>query len=111
MFSSVAGERGRKPVVIYGAAKAGLTHYLEGLDHKFHDTGPARDLREARLRAHGHDRGLPAPPFAGEPDGVARDVVRAIDRGRPVVYAPGIWRLIMLVIRMLPRFVMRKIGF
>ena len=39
VFSSVAGERGRKPVILYGAAKAGLTHYLEGLDHKFHDKG------------------------------------------------------------------------
>jgi len=55
--------------------------------------------------------GLPTAPFAGEPEGVARDVVRAIDRGSPEVYAPGIWRMIMMVIRMLPRFVMRKIGF
>jgi short-subunit dehydrogenase len=55
--------------------------------------------------------GLPAPPFAGEPEGVARGVLRAIDRGTPVVYAPAIWRLVMAVIRMLPRFVMRKVGF
>ena len=34
-FSSVAGERGRKPVILYGAAKAGLSRYLEGLDHQF----------------------------------------------------------------------------
>ena len=39
VFSSVAGERGRKPVVLYGAAKAGLSRYLEGLDHKFHGAG------------------------------------------------------------------------
>ena len=39
VFSSVAGERGRKPVVLYGAAKAGLTRYLEGLDHKFRVNG------------------------------------------------------------------------
>ena len=51
------------------------------------------------------------PPFAGEPEAVAAQVLRAVDRGRPVVYAPGIWALIMLVIRLLPRFVMRKIGF
>jgi decaprenylphospho-beta-D-erythro-pentofuranosid-2-ulose 2-reductase len=38
-------------------------------------------------------------------------VVRAIDRGEPVVYVPGAWRWIMLVIRCLPRFVMRKVGF
>ena len=55
--------------------------------------------------------GLPVPPFAGEPEPVARRVVRAIDRGAPVVYAPGIWRWIMTAIRMLPRGVMRRIGF
>jgi short-subunit dehydrogenase len=111
VFSSVAGERGRKPVIIYGAAKAGLTHYLEGLDHKFHDKGLRVICVKPGFVRTGMTAGLPTPPFAGEADGVARDVVRAIDRGRPVVYSPAIWRVIMLVIRMLPRFVMRKIGF
>jgi hypothetical protein len=37
--------------------------------------------------------------------------VRAMDRNKPVLYAPSIWRLVMLVIRWLPRFVMRKIAF
>ena len=56
--------------------------------------------------------GLPAPPFAGEPEPVARRrAERAIDRGTPVVYAPAIWRWVMLVIRILPRFVMRRVGF
>jgi hypothetical protein len=55
--------------------------------------------------------GLKPPPFAGEPDRVARDVVRAMDRRRAVVYTPAIWALVMLVIRWLPRFVMRRIGF
>lgn len=39
VFSSVAGDRGRKPVVLYGAAKAGLSAYLEGVDHKFRARG------------------------------------------------------------------------
>lgn len=55
--------------------------------------------------------GLTPPPFAGEPDEVAARVVRAMDRGTPLVYAPPMWRLVMLVIRCLPRFVMRRIGF
>jgi hypothetical protein len=55
--------------------------------------------------------GLTPPPFAGEPDAVAKTVLKAIDRGKPVVYAPPIWRWIMFVIRYLPRFVMRKIKF
>jgi decaprenylphospho-beta-D-erythro-pentofuranosid-2-ulose 2-reductase len=111
VFSSVAGERGRKPVVLYGAAKAGLTRYLEGLDHKFRARGLRTICVKPGFVRTGMTEGLKAPPFAGEPDAVAAQVVRAIDRGRPVVYVPGIWGLIMLVIRLLPRFVMRKIGF
>jgi decaprenylphospho-beta-D-erythro-pentofuranosid-2-ulose 2-reductase len=111
VFSSVAGERGRKPVVLYGAAKAGLTRYLEGLDHKFRAQGLRTICVKPGFVRTGMTAGLKAPPFAGEPDAVAVQVVRAIDSGRPVVYAPGIWGLVMFVIRLLPRFVMRKIGF
>lgn len=111
VFSSVAGERGRKPVVIYGAGKAGLTRYLEGLDHKFR----ARGLEVITVKpgfvktsAVAH---LSPPPFAGEPEPVAARVLEAIDRGEPVVYAPFAWGPIMAVIRRLPRFVMRRVGF
>ncbi len=111
VFSSVAGERGRKPVILYGSAKAGLSHYLEGLDHKFH----ARGLRVVCVKPGfvktGMTAGLKPPPFAGEPAAVAKRVLRAMDRGRPVVYAPGAWRGIMTIIRLLPRAVMRRIGF
>jgi short-subunit dehydrogenase len=111
VFSSVAGERGRKPVVLYGASKAGLSAYLEGLDHKYREHG-LRTLcvKPGFVRTSMTD-GLPSPPFAGEPEAVARDVLQAIDRGKPVLYTPRIWALIMLVIRALPRFIMRRIGF
>jgi NAD(P)-dependent dehydrogenase (short-subunit alcohol dehydrogenase family) len=111
VFSSVAGDRGRKPVVLYGAAKAGLTHYLEGLDHKFHSQGLRVVCVKPGFVKTGMTSGLKPPPFAGEPDAVARDVVRAIDRGQPMVYTPGIWRLVMVAIRLLPRSVMRRIEF
>jgi decaprenylphospho-beta-D-erythro-pentofuranosid-2-ulose 2-reductase len=55
--------------------------------------------------------GLKTPPFAGEPDGVARDIVAAMDAKRAMIYTPAIWKLVMLVIKNLPRFVMRKIDF
>lgn len=111
VFSSVAGDRGRKPVVIYGASKAGLSHYLESLDHTYRAQGLVTVCVKPGFVKTGMTEGLKPPPFAGEPDAVARQVVRAIDRGTPLVYAPPIWRLIMLVIRHLPRAVMRKIGF
>jgi len=111
VFSSVAGERGRKPVVLYGATKAGLSAYLEGLDHKFHDQGLRTVCVKPGFVKTSMTEGLKPPPFAGEPEAVAIQVVKALGRGTPVVYAPSIWRLIMLVIRFLPRFVMRRLGF
>ena len=111
VFSSVAGDRGRKPVAIYGSAKAGLSIYLEALDHKFHAAGLAVLCVKPGFVKTAMTAGLKPPPFAGEPDQVARDVLRAMDKRQAVVYTPHIWALVMFVIRALPRFVMRKIGF
>lgn len=111
VFSSVAGDRARKPVILYGASKAGLSYYLEGLDHRYRADGLITVCVKPGFVKTGMTAGLDPPPFAGVPDAVARTVLRGIDKGKPVVYAPPIWALVMLVIRSLPRAVMRKIGF
>lgn len=111
VFSSVAGDRGRKPVVLYGAAKAGLSAYLEGLDHKYRAAGLRTVCVKPGFVKTGMTAGLRPPPFAGEPEPVARRVLKAIDRGEPLVYAPAPWRSIMWVVRALPREVMRRVGF
>src|SRR5690606_5638552 len=87
VWSSVAGDRGRKPVALYGASKAGLSHYLESLDHKFRAEGLRTICVKPGFVKTPMTEGLKAPPFAGTPEGVARQVVRAIDRGTPLVYA------------------------
>jgi len=111
VFSSVAGERGRRPNVLYGAAKAGLSRYLEGLDHRFHGQGLRVITVKPGFVHTAMTADLAPPPFAATPDAVARRVVRAIDRGTPVVYAPPIWRAVMLAVRSLPRAVMRRADF
>ena len=111
VLSSVAGDRGRKPVAIYGAGKAGLSTYLEAMDHKYHSAGLWVLCVKPGFVKTAMTAALKVPPFAGEPDGVARDIISAMDRKKALVYTPGIWRLVMLVIKHLPRFVMRKIEF
>lgn len=111
VFSSVAGDRGRKPVVLYGAAKAGLSAYLEGLDHKYRRQGLRVICVKPGFIRTSATAALKPPPLAANPEDVARVVLRGIDSGRPVVYAPPIWGWIMLIIRKLPRFVMRRVGF
>jgi short-subunit dehydrogenase len=55
--------------------------------------------------------GLPEPPFAADPEVVAQHVLRASERGRPVAYVPPIWRVVMAVVRALPRALMRRLRF
>jgi short-subunit dehydrogenase len=111
VFSSVAGDRSRKPTFIYGSAKAGLSAYLEGLDHKFRSQGLKTVCVKPGFVRTQMTEGHKVPPFAGEADDVAAVVLEAIDAGTPVVYAPPIWRAVMTVIKAMPRFVMRRVGF
>jgi short-subunit dehydrogenase len=111
VFGSVAGDRGRTPSYIYGSTKAGLHHYLEGLDHKYHRAGLHVVCVKPGFVRTPMTVGLDEPPFAGDPDHVARDVLRAIDRGTPVLYSPAVWRWIMFVVKRLPRAVMRRLDF
>jgi decaprenylphospho-beta-D-erythro-pentofuranosid-2-ulose 2-reductase len=111
VLGSVAGDRARKPVVLYGATKAGLAYYMEGLDLRYRDAGLRAVLVKPGFVRTGMTAGLPEPPFAADPDDVAPAIVRAIDRGTRQIYVPAIWRLLMLVIRWLPGAVMRRVKF
>jgi short-subunit dehydrogenase len=110
-FGSVAGDRARRSNYLYGASKAGLAVFLDGLDLAYRDRGVRVLCVKPGFVRTAMTAGLPVPPFAGEPEAVARDVVRAMDRGRHQIYAPRIWCWIMLVIRALPRAVLRRVRF
>lgn len=110
-FSSVAGDRPRRSNYLYGAAKAGLSAFLEGLGHAYADRGVKVVCARPGFVKTEMTAGLPVPPFAGEPDAVARTILTAMDAGRPVVYAPPVWRWIMLIIRALPSGLMRRLRF
>ena len=109
VFGSVAGDRGRRPVGLYGAAKAGLACYLEALDHRYRREGLQVVCVKPGFVKTSMTDGLRVPPFAGEPDRVAVDVLRAINRGTPVIYTPAAWRWILGSIRLMPRAVMRRV--
>jgi short-subunit dehydrogenase len=110
-FASVAGDRARRSNYLYGASKAGLAVFLDGLDLAYRERGVRVLCVKPGFVRTGMTAGLPVPPFAGEPDAVARQVVAALSDGPPQGYAPGQWRAIMLVIRALPRAVLRRAQF
>jgi len=110
LFGSVAGDRGRKSNYTYGAAKSLVATCAVGMQHRFAGTavrvvlikpGPTDTPMTAALKADGARLADVAQ--------VARDTVRAIDRGVPVAYVPGRWRWIMWVIRSLPRAIFNRL--
>jgi len=103
-ISSVAGDRGRRSNYAYGAAKAGLSAYLEGLAHRFAGTpvtvvSVRPGFVDTPMTAHVPKGG----PLWATPEQVAEDIERGIAKRRAVVYTPWFWWLIMLIIRNLPR--------
>jgi len=109
--SSVAGDRGRQSNYPYGSAKAGFTAYLSGLRQRLHAQGIGvltvkPGFVRTRMTAH-----LDLPPLVtGEPEEVARALVRAQEKGRNVIYVRGIWRPIMALIRLIPEVVFKRLG-
>lgn len=105
---SVAGDRGRRSNYIYGAAKAGLETFMAGLRHRLGPSGVTVITIKPGPVDTGMMWGLPGRRRAANPTSVGERIVRAIERRQPVVYVPWFWRWIMLVIRLLPEPVFRR---
>ena len=100
-ISSVAGDRGRQSNYLYGAPKAGLSAYLQGLRNRLHPAGiPVLTIKPGFVATRMTEgRVNPNSPLVAKPEKVARQIDRAIRRRQNVLYTPHIWRLIMAVVR------------
>lgn len=104
VISSVAGDRGRKSNYIYGSAKAGLNAFLSGVRNRLDRDGVQvlsilPGFVSTPMTAH-----LPQGPLFASPDAVARDILKAIQDRRDVLYTPWFWRPIMGLIRAVPEW-------
>jgi len=109
VLSSVAGDRGRKSNYIYGAAKAALDLFLQGLRLRLRAASVAvvtikPGFVDTPMTAH-----LPKNFLFAPPERVARDIHRAMTRGAAVVYTPWFWRYVMLLVRAIPDPLFRKL--
>jgi NAD(P)-dependent dehydrogenase (short-subunit alcohol dehydrogenase family) len=107
--SSVAGDRGRQSNYAYGAAKGGLALYMQGLSHSLAPLGArAVAVKPGFVDTPMTDGMKKGGALWASPEKIGRIIRRAADRGGPIQYAPGIWRMIMMVIRSVPSFVFHK---
>ena len=103
VIGSVAGDRGRRANYIYGAAKAGLAALVEGIAHRFADKGPRAVLIKPGPTVTPMTEGMDRKGLLwAKPEQIALIAYNRSKRGGPIAYAPGFWRLIMLIIRHLP---------
>lgn len=109
VIGSVAGDRGRAYNYSYGASKALLETYVQGLQQRFGSSPVAVCLIKP---------GPTATPMTAthvgkkaEPKAVAKIIVAGLKAKRRVIYAPGIWRLVMFVVRLIPFTIFKRLKF
>lgn len=111
VISSVAGERGRPSNYVYGAAKAMVTAFCEGLRARLFKVGVHVLVIKPGFVATAMTAGLDLPPLlTATPDAVAADIASAVQRRRDILFTPWFWRWIMCVIRAIPVSVFKKLS-
>ena len=111
VITSVAGERGRPRNFTYGAAKGGMTLYLQGLRSSLWQSG---------VEIYTFIMGpVDTPMTVDHPknfsfatvDQVADKMVRAFGRRRYQIYVPGYWAWVMGFVRNVPESLFQKLKF
>jgi len=109
VISSVAGDRGRASNYVYGTAKAMVTAFTSGLRQR---------LQKSNVSVVTIKPGFVDTPMTAEfkkgllwvkPISVAESIVRAIDGKKTEVYVPQFWYVIMLIIKILPTKIFKRL--
>lgn len=109
VMSSVAAERARRSNFIYGASKAGLDWFAQGLADALHGSGVNVIIVRPGFATTKMTAGMKTPPLATTPDTIADAIVDAVRKNRHIVWVPGKLRLVMFVLRHLPRPIFRRL--
>ena len=109
VLSSVAGERARRANYPYGATKAGLDAFAQGLGDALRPAGVhVLVVRPGFVRTKmTADR--PAAPLSTNADAVATDIVAGLRRRAHTVWSPPVLRFLFAVMRHLPRALWRRL--
>ena len=109
VLSSVAGERARRSNFVYGASKAGLDAFYQGLGAALAPEGVHVMVVRPGFVKTRMTAGMEPAPLATTPEAVARVVVDGLRRGAGTVWAPPALRVVMTVLRHLPTPVFRRL--
>lgn len=111
VVGSVAGDRGRRSNYHYGAAKGALEVFLSGLRSEMHPLGVAVVTIKPGFVDTPMTKAFKKGLLWAKPEKVARDIDRAMMKRKNVVYTPWFWRYIMLIVRLIPEFIFKRLSF
>lgn len=109
VFSSVAGVRVRRANYVYGSAKAGLDGFASGLADALDGAGVQLLLVRPGFVIGRMTQGMTPAPFSSTPQQVAAATARALAKGRREVWVPWVLRPVFFGMRLLPRWVWRRL--
>jgi decaprenylphospho-beta-D-erythro-pentofuranosid-2-ulose 2-reductase len=108
VIGSVAGDRGRQSNYVYGAGKAAVAAFMQGLRNRLHPFGVhVLTIKPGFVdtpMTSGFEKGL----LWISPDTAAQGIAKAIERRADVAYVPGFWRWIMLIVRCIPESIFKR---
>lgn len=107
---SVAGDRGRIGNYVYGAAKAGFHTYLSGLRNRLTRAGAHVVTVKPGFVDTAMTWGIEGMFLVAPPEKVAQDILKAVRKKKNVIYTPFFWQFIMLIIRLIPEPVFKKLS-
>ena len=108
VLSSVAGYRVRAANFVYGAAKAGLDGFALGLGDALAGSGVSVMVVRPGFVRTKMTVGRKATPLAIDASEVADAVVRGLEKGAEVVWAPPVLRYVFGILRLVPRSLWRR---
>lgn len=110
VIASVAADRGRPSNYVYGAAKAAVTTFCQGLRARLFKSGVNLLTIKPGFVATPMTQGLALPAkLVATPEKVAEQIVLAVERKQSELYTPGFWFWIMLIIRSIPEFIFKRL--
>jgi len=109
-ISSVAGERGRQSNYFYGSAKAGFTAYLSGLRNRLAKSGVHVLTVKPGFIDTKMVAGVLTPKIlTATPRQVAEAIFNADKKQKNIIYILSVWRIIMIVIKLIPESIFKKL--
>lgn len=107
-ISSISGDRGKKKNSIYSSSKAAFSNYLDGLRQRLYKEGRHVITIKPGYVDTKMIKNLELPSIlVSKPELIAKIILKSFIKNRSIVYAPGYWKYLMAIYRLIPEIIFK----